>query len=809
MKKLLLAGVATLIATAAVGVYLNPAWLAGIQGERTAPDGASIAEVAPRAGNAPTIPTASPPTAAAEAGSSLPFAESTTNVAAEELGGHVDHASGSYGSGYFGKRLIDGSTELTWTSSATLPLEAIFSFYDRQPALITAVSIVLPEEAASAPKDVEVWTSTEDAAEKFVKAAAQTLAPQPIEQKIAFPAVEARYVKLRILSTASGGAPAVRDVRILEASRAGYTPLFDRSPDMKSWNRSPRQAAQRGLDWLQQSAVDWQKLTECFGCHVQAQVIMGQAIATKQNYVVSSEAFAELEKGTRQRQDKEGSWFGGYTSPTAFAVMALAYADEHNGAKDDPALLKGLDWLLTHQAKDGSVPVDRLEPPIVEGSFMTTTNGLVALMRAHEVTRDPKYLTAAERALAWIAGNQPETHQDRVFKTVALTRFGTPEMKLQVAPMLEQLGAAQQPDGGWKERPEVKGSNALATGQALYALKQGGASVYSTMFTRGVSYLLNTQTRNPQLQKDGSWPAENTQSGRPSDFAHTMWAVIGLAGSYGVSKMGGLQVVTNLQQAKPTSRNLEIVLDVSGSMKASIGKSTRWQTALVVLEQVMASVPDDFNVGLRVYGHRYSSASPQTCADTELVVPLVKLDRQRILATAKRYQPRGETPLIRSVLQTVDDLRTLGSGSVILITDGEESCHGDPTAAANQLKAAGVDVTLNIVGFTLKGKAVEEQLGALAESTGGRYYGAQSGEELAKALKIAAIRSFPYEIFDASDKLVATRETSTVAEALPPGNYRVTVHALGQTLTENASVAAGQDTVLKVVLKGGQFAIER
>ena len=621
--------------------------------------------------------------AVADAGAALPFTESTTNVAAEEVGGHVDHASGSYGSGYFGRRLIDGSTELTWTSSATLPLEAVFSFYDRQPALIAAISIVLPEDAASAPKDVEVWTSTEDAAEKFVKAAAETLAPQPIEQKIAFPAVEARYVKLRILSTASGGTAAVRDVRILEANRAGYTPLLDRSPDMKSWNRSPRQAAQRGLDWLQQSAVDWQKLTECFGCHVQAQVMMGQAIATKQNYVVSGEAFAELEKGTRQRQDKEGSWFGGYTSPTAFGVMALAYADEHNGAKDDPALLKGVEWLLANRAKDGSVPVDRPEPPIVQGSFMTTTNGLVALMRAHEMTGDAKYSTAAERALAWIAANQPETVQDKVFKTAALTRFGTPEMKLQVAPLLEQLAAAQQPDGGWKELPETKGSNALATGQVLYALKQGGASVYSTMFTRGVSYLLDTQTRNPQLQKDGSWPAVNTQSGRPSDFAHTMWAVIGLAGSYGVSKTGGLQVVTNLQHGKPTSRNLEIVLDVSGSMKQPIGKSTRWQTALGVLEQVMASVPDDFNVGLRVYGHRYSSVSPQTCADTELVVPLVKLDRQRILATARRYQPRGGR--LSVVLQTmaIADARQ----RVVILTDGE-SCQESQAAPSIEQRAS-------------------------------------------------------------------------------------------------------------------------
>ena len=76
-------------------------------------------------------------------------------------------------------------------------------------------------------------------------------------------------------------------------------------------------------------------------------------------------------------------------------------------------------------------------------------------------------------------------------------------------------------------------------------------------------------------------------------------------------------------------------------------------------------------------------------------------------------------------------------------------------------------------------------------------------------MKIAAIRSFPYEIFDSSNQLVASRETSTVAEALIPGAYRVVVHALGQTLTENVTVMADQDTVLAVVLKGDQFAIVR
>jgi hypothetical protein len=82
------------------------------------------------------------------------------------------------------------------------------------------------------------------------------------------------------------------------------------------------------------------------------------------------------------------------------------------------------------------------------------------------------------------------------------------------------------------------------------------------------------------------------------------------------------------------------VLDVSGSMNTKLGTTTRWQTALGVLKQVVEALPEDLHVGLRVYGHRYASTSAQTCSDTELVVPTATLDRARILSTASRLRPR-------------------------------------------------------------------------------------------------------------------------------------------------------------------------
>jgi hypothetical protein len=149
---------------------------------------------------------------------------------------------------------------------------------------------------------------------------------------------------------------------------------------------------------------------------------------------------------------------------------------------------------------------------------------------------------------------------------------------------------------------------------------------------------------------------------------------------------------------------------------------------------------------------------------------------------------------------------------VIVITDGQETCHGDPVKAAEELKAAGIPVTLNIVGFTLKGKEkqdVERLMSPFAEATGGHYYYAENGEALARALSIAALNKFPYEVFDSSGQQVAKGQAGPLSEALQAGDYKVVVHAGEQELTENVTLKAKTDTVLKIVRKGQQFVIER
>jgi hypothetical protein len=273
---------------------------------------------------------------------------------------------------------------------------------------------------------------------------------------------------------------------------------------------------------------------------------------------------------------------------------------------------------------------------------------------------------------------------------------------------------------------------------------------------------------------------------------------------------GELSVVSALSPPTKTRKNLEIILDASGSMKTPLaGKKTRWDVALETLQLVLAKLPDDFNVGLRIYGHREASTSPKTCTDSELVAPVEALNRDVILDRAKAFKPKGETPLVYSALQAPADLKDVGGGTVILITDGEESCKGDPVKAAADLKTSGLDIRLNIVGFALANPKTQKDLAGFAQSSGGMFYSAQSGAALVDALMVAAVDKFPYTVFNQAGKVVLEGDADGVASELPPGDYKVVVKAgTRDVVAPRVTIALGQTVTLKIAMKNGQLVLE-
>lgn len=475
----------------------------------------------------PAPAAAAPPAAPAPPAEVIPpFVPQPGNIVASDVGGTIESITSQFGPGYTGNLLIDGNTATPWKPTpVAFPQEIVFSFFNRQPALIS--SVVLTAPAASAPKDVEVWTSTTGPADGFVKVASQTLNSTGRDQTISFSPVQANFVKLRILSGVQPSDLAIQEIQILEGQQQGYMPLAALHPDMTEWKSSPRHAAQRGIEWLQAAAMDWQGQHNCFGCHVQSQVMMGLAVSRQGKYVVSEDCIAQLTKFVVASQNADGSVSnnGAIITATQFGAMGFAEADE-TSTTTTPALIKSASWLLLKQLKTGQVPSDHTEPPIDQGMFMTTANSVDAFFQAYHESKNSHFLQAGQRGLAWLAANKPVTTQDEAFKIIALSRYGNAQQKQQVARIVTQLKSEQSADGGWKEISTMPGSNAFATGQVLYAFKQASVDVESPEFSRGVTFLLTNQ------KNTGDWPSMNSQSGRPSEFAPTMWAVIGLAGSF-------------------------------------------------------------------------------------------------------------------------------------------------------------------------------------------------------------------------------------------------------------------------------------
>jgi len=204
-----------------------------------------------------------------------------------------------------------------------------------------------------------------------------------------------------------------------------------------------------------------------------------------------------------------------------------------------------------------------------------------------------------------------------------------------------------------------------------------------------------------------------------------------------VKRLGSGTVKVEFEKGaeKEAGQNVEIIMDASNSMWGQIAGEAKITIARKVLAQIIGALPESMNVGLRAYGHRYGLNDRRACTDTELLVPIGPLARNLLIDTVNKIQLKGKTPLVHSVLEAIKDFEKIPNGSVILVTDGIESCNGDIMSIAPAIKASGLELQVHIVGFDIKEKESREQLESIAKSTEGRYLDAKNAGELLSALE--------------------------------------------------------------------------
>ena len=183
-------------------------------------------------------------------------------------------------------------------------------------------------------------------------------------------------------------------------------------------------------------------------------------------------------------------------------------------------------------------------------------------------------------------------------------------------------------------------------------------------------------------------------------------------------------------QAQEGSRVI-LVLDASGSMWGQIDGTAKMEIAKDVVGRVVGAWKPENELGLVAYGHREKGS----CEDIEVLREPGPLDAGDYMNAVSALNPKGKTPMTAAVRMAAESLKyTERKASVILVSDGIETCGLDPCAVAEELEKLGVDLTVHTVGFGLDNQGAVAQLKCLAEKTGGTYTTAENASELEAAL---------------------------------------------------------------------------
>jgi hypothetical protein len=216
---------------------------------------------------------------------------------------------------------------------------------------------------------------------------------------------------------------------------------------------------------------------------------------------------------------------------------------------------------------------------------------------------------------------------------------------------------------------------------------------------------------------------------------------------------------------------IEIILDASGSMLQKLGAERRIDIAKKTLTKLTSStIPAGTPFAFRVFGREVDSCQ------TDLAMPLAPLNPteagQRIAALVAKNG--AKTPIGASLDKVADDLKSVtGEKLIVLVTDGEETCDGDPAAAIERLRKAGIGTRVSIVGFALDDEKLATTFRRWSDAGGGTFFDAKDAAGLDRSLTEALRPGF--EVVNAQGQVLASGLAGGEAVQVPAGNHTVRI----------------------------------
>ncbi|MCI1591750.1 VWA domain-containing protein [Heyndrickxia oleronia] len=189
--------------------------------------------------------------------------------------------------------------------------------------------------------------------------------------------------------------------------------------------------------------------------------------------------------------------------------------------------------------------------------------------------------------------------------------------------------------------------------------------------------------------------------------------------------------------------NIEIILDSSGSMANTINGKTMMELAKESINNFLSSLPKEANISLRVYGHKGSGADSDkalSCSSIEQVYGFGPYKQTEFNQSLNKFKPSGWTPIAKALEESKQSLAKFDAKTntnlIYLVSDGVETCDGDPVKVAKSFASSNVAPIINVIGFNVDSEA-QKQLKQVAESANGIYTTVTSGDQLKKEFQRA------------------------------------------------------------------------
>ncbi|QQZ10111.1 VWA domain-containing protein [Heyndrickxia vini] len=180
-----------------------------------------------------------------------------------------------------------------------------------------------------------------------------------------------------------------------------------------------------------------------------------------------------------------------------------------------------------------------------------------------------------------------------------------------------------------------------------------------------------------------------------------------------------------------------ILIDASGSMKASVGGKSRMEAAKEAVFEFAEQIPENATISMRVYGHKGTgsdSDKKMSCSSSENFYN-DRFDRSKFKQSLNKVKPAGWTPIGLALNKVKEDIpKNTDEVVVYVVSDGIETCGGNPVKAAKALVSADIETVVNIIGFDVDNKG-QKLLKNVATAGNGEFTYVNTERDLKKYLQ--------------------------------------------------------------------------